>query len=110
MSTPPKSPYEIAANFKRQLVETARRCIAMRRRFPDAVCRWRRAARTGPNSELALVFVLRPDEEPVTEVWPYNRIDELAAGVSDEEAFVELIRHNDADLDEDKPNGCARHL
>ena len=85
-------PAELADNFRRQLIETARRCIAMRRHLRGCVCRWRRAARTGPNSELALVFILRPDQAPTTEIWPYAKIDELAAAVSDEEVFAELAR------------------
>jgi hypothetical protein len=107
MSAPTKSPEELSANFKRQMIETARRCVAMRRRFPGAVCHWRRAARTGSSSGLALVFILHPGKEPVTEVWPYSRIEELATGVSDDEAFAELIRHNDADLGEGEPDGCC---
>lgn len=68
-------PAELADNYRRQLIETARRCIAMRKHLRGCVCRWRRAARTGPNSELALVFIMRPGEAPTTEVWPYEPFD-----------------------------------
>lgn len=88
-----KSPAELAANFEWQLIETARRSIAMRRYFPEVLCRWRRAATTGPNSELALVFTWRPGEPPETEIWPYAKIERLAAQVSDEEAYAELARY-----------------
>ena len=73
-------------------METARRCLAMRRQFPGAVCRWRRAARTGLNSDLALVFIWRKGEPPQTEVWPYAKIEQLAAEITDEEARAELAR------------------
>lgn len=86
------SPAELADNFKRQQMETTRRCIAIRRHFHGSVCRWRRAARTGPNSELAVVFILSPGEAPTTEVWPYEKIIELAAAITDEEVFAELAR------------------
>jgi hypothetical protein len=92
MSTPTKSPAELAANFQRQLIETAKRCLAMRRHHPNAFCRWRRAARSGPNSELALIFLWRKGQAPVTELWPYARIEELAAAISDQEAYAELAR------------------
>ena len=82
----------LAENFRQQLLETARRCLAMRRQFPGAVCRWRRAARTGLNSDLALVFIWRKGEPPQTEVWPYAKIEQLAAGITDEEARAELAR------------------
>ncbi len=107
MSTPTNPPDELAANFKRQMVETARRCIAMRRRFPDAVCRWRRAARTGPNSELAVVFLLRPGQAPAAEVWPYSRIEELAAGITDQEVFSELTRWDGRGWKQDESEGCS---
>ena len=55
--SPPVQAEILATNFEHQLVETARRCIAMRRQFPGVVCRWRRAARTGPNSDLALAWI-----------------------------------------------------
>ena len=85
-------PEVLAENFERRVIETTRRCIAMRRHLKGSVCRWRRAARTGPNSELGLVFVLRPGQEPTTEVWPFARIEELAAAVSDEEVYAVLAR------------------
>lgn len=88
-----KSPAELAVNFQRQLLETARRSIAMRRHFPDVLCRWRRAAATGPNSDLALVFIWRPGQPPETEIWPYAKIERLAADVTDEEAYGELSRY-----------------
>lgn len=97
-----KSPAELAANFQRQLIETARRCIAMRRYCCNAVCRWRRAAPTGPNSDLALVFFWRSGQPPETEIWPYAKVERLAAEITDEEVFVELERrlHNPQDLEQ----------
>lgn len=88
----PVSPDMLAANFERQLIETARRCIAMRRALSGAVCRWRRAARTGPNSDMALVFIWRKGMPPQTEVWPYARIEQLAAAVTEEEVRAEIGR------------------
>ena len=85
-------PEVLAENYTRQLMETARRCIAVRRHLQGSVCRWRRAARTGPNCGLALVFILRPGQAPTTEVWPYAKIEELAAAVTDEEVVAELAR------------------
>ena len=90
MSTPIQSPAELAAKFERQLVETTRRWIAMRRLHPDCVCRWRRAAKVGPNADLALVFFWRKGLSPETEIWPYAKIERLAAEVTDEEVFAEL--------------------
>jgi hypothetical protein len=97
MKTHPKAsqplPIEILAEkFTHQLTETARRCLAMRRQFPGAVCRWRRAARTGPKSKLALVFIWRKGEPPQTEVWPYAQIEKLAAEITDEEVHAEIVR------------------
>jgi hypothetical protein len=87
-----QAPQELAERFERQLMEITRRSIALRRHLPGCVCRWRRAAPTGPNSELALVFILRPGQTPITEVWPYAIIDELAAAITDEEVLAELAR------------------
>jgi len=81
---------ELLDNFDRQIVETTRRSLAMRRRFPDAICRWRRAATIGPNSELALVFIWREGQPRQKEAWPYAEIERLAAEVSDEEVYQEL--------------------
>ena len=93
----------LATNFEHQLVETARRCIAMRRQFPGVVCRWRRAARTGPNSDLALVFTWRKGLPPEIEIWPYARIEQLAAEITDDEVRTEIGRSSgtgDADASE----------
>lgn len=95
MKTRPKEPRtlpvtELLDNFERQIVETTRRSLAMRRRYPEAVCRWRRAATTGPNSDLALVFTWVEGQPPQKEVWPYARIEQLAAEVSDAEVYQEL--------------------
>lgn len=87
-----RTPEELAEKYRVQLVETARRSIAMRRHLPGCVVRWRRATPTGPNSEVALVFILRPGEEPRTEIWPYARIEELAAQVTNEDVLAELVR------------------
>ena len=64
----------------------------MRRYCPDAVCRWRRAAPVGPNSDLALVFLWRAGQPPETEIWPYAKIERLAAEIPDEEVFDDLDR------------------
>ena len=101
--SPPVQAEILAANFEHQLIETARRCIAMRRQFPGLVCRWRRAARTGPNSDLALVFIWRMGTPPQTEVWPYARIEQLASEITDDEARAEIGRSSgtgDADSSE----------
>ncbi|MCZ7637649.1 MAG: hypothetical protein M5U12_17410 [Verrucomicrobia bacterium] len=51
-----------------------------------------RAARTGPNSDIALVFIWRKGMPPQTEVWPYARIEQLAAAVTEEEVRAEIGR------------------
>jgi len=93
MSTTAKSPVEIADNFRRQLIETTRRTIAMRRHFSGAICRWRRAAPMGPNAELAVVLLWRPGQPPETELWPYAKIERLAEAITDEEVFDEMAKH-----------------
>lgn len=92
MSTPTKSPVEIAENFRRQIIETTRRSLAMRRHFPAGICRWRRAATTGPNAELAVVLFWRPGQEPETELWPYAKIERMAEEITDAEVFAEMTR------------------
>lgn len=88
-------PDELAGNFRMQMIETARRRLALRRHFPGAVVRWKRAARKGPNADLALVCVIRPGQAPTAEVWPYSRIEALAAQVSDAEVWAELQGHGE---------------
>lgn len=92
MSTPVKSPVEIAENFRRQLIETTRRSLAMRRHFPAGICRWRRAASTGPNADLAVILIWQPGLPPETEIWPYAKIERLAEAITDEEVFAEMER------------------
>jgi hypothetical protein len=89
-----KSPEELAANFERQLIETTRRSMAMRRHFPNYICRWRRAATTGPNAELALIFIWPKGQDYETVIWPYEEIERLAAEISDAEVFAELERRS----------------
>jgi hypothetical protein len=83
---------ELLGSFEQQVVETARRSIAMRRQFPGVICRWKRAARTGPNSDLALIITWPPGQPRKTEIWPFARSERLAAEVTDEEVFAELGR------------------
>lgn len=93
MSATTKPPVEIAENFRRQLIETTRRTLAMRRHIPGVICRWRRAAQTGPNADLAVVLIWRPGLPSETEIWPYAKIERLAAGITDEEVFAEMAKH-----------------
>ncbi len=94
---PEPSPDKLADAFRAGLVESTRRCIAMRRHFPGAKVRWRRAARTGTNAAFALVCVLRPGQTPAVEVWPYQRIETMATAVSDDEVHAELLRGLEVD-------------
>ncbi len=87
------APSELARNYKQQLIETARKSLALRREFSGRFVRFRRAAQAGPNSELALVFIKKPGCDPVVEIWPYSEIEALASGVTDEDAFREIDRH-----------------
>jgi len=87
-----KSPEELAASFERQIIETTRRSMAMHRHFPNCVCRWRRAASSGPNAHLAFVFTWPKGQKFKTETWPYDKIERLAAEITDEEVFAELER------------------
>jgi hypothetical protein len=64
----------------------------MKGHAPGTIFRWRRAAATGPNSELAVIFIWPPGEPPRNEVWPYKKIEELATSVTDEEVRAELLR------------------
>ena len=89
------SPHELAADFRMQVLETARRRLALRRHFSGAVVRWRRAARKGPNAAWALLCVIRPGQAPTAEVWPYSRIEGLATQVSDAEVWAELQGHGE---------------
>jgi len=92
MSTPIKTTAEIAENYRRMIVETARRSMAMQRQFPDVVCRWRRMAKTGPNADLVVVFLWREGQEPTTEIWPLARLERLAAQIPNAEVRAELER------------------
>lgn len=96
-SKPPRptralSPAELADNFRRRIVETTRRSLAMRRQRPEVICRWRRAAQTGPNAELALVFLWKEGLPAEVEIWPYAKIEKLASTITDEEIYAELQR------------------
>ena len=90
---PEPTPDQLADTFRSGLIETTRRSIAMRRHFHGAKVRWRRAARTGPNAAFALLCVIRPGQAPAVEVWPYQRIDELASSVTDDEVNSDLLRN-----------------
>jgi len=83
---------ELLSNFRHQIMESTRRSLAMRRYWPQGLCRWRRAAATGPNSEQALVFLWKHGGPAKFEVWPYAKIECLAAEITDEEVFAELER------------------
>jgi hypothetical protein len=83
---------QIAENYRNQLVETARRCVALRRRFPGCVVRWKRAAVRGPNQDQAVVIVFEPGAQPQVLDCPYSRIEELASKVTDAEAYAEIER------------------
>lgn len=95
----------LAAHFRSQVIETTRRSLAMRRYWPDGLCRWRRAARVGPNAELALVFLWKRGQPPEVEVWPYAKIERLAAEITDAEVYAELERRlsNPPDGEGDQP-------
>jgi len=97
-----QSPVVLADNFRRQIIETTRRSLAMRRYWAEGLCRWRRAATVGPNSELALVFLWKRGRTAEVEIWPYAKIERLAAEITDEEVFAELERrlHNPQDFDQ----------
>ncbi|MCP5524100.1 MAG: hypothetical protein H7A46_21390 [Verrucomicrobiales bacterium] len=92
MNTRSKHPTELAESFQSRILETTRRTLAMRRYHQGRICRWRRAARSGPNSDIALVFVWDGDAPPEVEIWPYAKVERLAAEVTDEEVFAELNR------------------
>jgi len=87
-----QSPVILADNFRRQIIETTRRSLAMRRYQPEGLCRWRRAAKVGPNADLALVFLWKQGRRAEVEIWPYAKIERLAAEITDEEVFAELGR------------------
>lgn len=96
-SKPPRpsralSAVELADNFRRQIIETTRRSMAMRRQRPEGICRWRRAAQTGPNADLALVFFWKEGLPAEVEIWPYAKIERLASTITDEEIYAELRR------------------
>ncbi len=82
----------LADHFRSQVIETTRRSLAMRRYWPDGLCRWRRAARVSPNADLALVFLWKCGQQAEVEIWPYARIERLAAEITDGEVFAELER------------------
>lgn len=82
----------LADRFRSQVIETTRRSLAMRRYWPGGLCRWRRAARVGPNAELALVFLWKRGQPPEVEIWPYAQIERLAAEITDAEVYAELER------------------
>jgi hypothetical protein len=98
MPTPIKNPVEIAENFRRSTLDAAGRSLAIRRHFPDAICRYRRLARTGPNSSLVALFIWREgDEEPTTELWPLAKLDRLAAVIPWAEVRADMA-HRDQTL------------
>jgi hypothetical protein len=88
-----KTPEELAANFQRQIIERARRALAVRRAFPGgSFIRWKRAAASGPNRASILIFCWAEGQPPRTEVWSTARLDELAGAVTDAELQAELAR------------------
>ncbi len=87
----PKTPIEEAATYLQQLLNTARRSVALRQAFSGAVVRWRRS-RTASEKTLVLV-VLRPGEPAELATMPASRLVELAERVSDADALAELVRH-----------------
>ena len=95
MDTSAKSPLELAADFKRELMDAARQRVALRRHFPGTFYRWARVADTGPGSDLLMVLRCREGGELVTEVKPMAWLEELAAGVSNEDVFKELMTQGD---------------
>jgi len=95
-----KTPEQLAEAYEKQLFETTRRSIAMQRYHPGAICRWRRAAPSGPNSKLAVVSITYPlEKKRETLVWSYDRVERLAAEVSDQDVFDFLAKRLDPETD-----------
>ena len=86
------TPPDIAQNYKVQIVETTRRTLALRKRFPGAMVKFKRAATSGKNYDWAVILIKHKGKPPMVIECLYKNIDDLAASVTDEEVFAELDR------------------
>lgn len=79
-----QTPEQLAEKYRAQLFETARKKIALAKRFPAGVVRYRRAAKTGPNREFALVWWLpREHGRPKVEIMAWSDLERIASEVPD---------------------------
>lgn len=92
----PKHIEEIAADYAEQHWTTTRRSIALSRKFPGAFVRYRRAAKDGPNSVFAVLFIFKPgDTKGRSEIWPFASIERLGEQVTDAEVAEWLTRYTE---------------
>lgn len=79
-----QTPQQLADAFRSQLFETARKRIALTKKYPAGVVRYRRAARTGPNREFALVWFLpRGEGKTRVEIMAWSDLERIASEVPD---------------------------
>ncbi|HOX02655.1 MAG TPA: hypothetical protein PKW32_09835 [Verrucomicrobiota bacterium] len=94
---------ELANAYAEQIQQTTRRRLALRRFYDGMSIRWRRAATTGPNSDKFLVWVWSFDTFAEVVVWPVERLDALAAEITEEEVETEFgrlaVQHQTNDCD-----------
>jgi len=79
-----QTPQEIAENYRRNLFEITRKRIALAKKYPPGVVRYKRAAKTGPNREWAVVWFLpRGEGKPTVEVLAWSDLERIAAQIPD---------------------------
>ena len=77
---------EILDNLLDTAWETTRRKVAVERLHPGAFVRFRRLARTGPNSQTVAIVVFKPGAKDLDGYTiPYKELEKLAKQVPDAE-------------------------
>jgi hypothetical protein len=80
-----QTPQEIAESYRHDLFEITRKRIALARKYPPGVVRYKRAARTGPNREWAVIWFLpRGEGKPRVEVMAWDELERIASEIPDQ--------------------------
>lgn len=83
---------ELEANYERQIIDRVRLSLALSKAYPGCYVRSRRAATTGPNADLTLVFVHRPDLGARVSAVANETIERMRDAISDAEALDVMTR------------------
>ncbi|MBE7504301.1 MAG: hypothetical protein HS113_29230 [Verrucomicrobiales bacterium] len=81
---------ELVANYRREIIDEWRLMIALRRANPGCTVRFQRAAVSGPNADVTLVFIGFPSGHASVSAMPSHRLDQLRQGVTDAEALAAM--------------------